>query len=79
MLFEYVCGGEIFAHLRKIVQFPNEYARFYAAEIVLALQYLHSMNIVYRDLKPENLLLDKDGHIKITDFGFAKVVPNNER
>jgi len=47
-------------------------ANFYACEIVLALEYLHSHNIVYRDLKPENLLLDKDGHLKITDFGFAK-------
>lgn len=47
-------------------------ANFYACEIVLALEYLHSLNIVYRDLKPENLLLDRDGHLKITDFGFAK-------
>lgn len=45
---------------------------FYAAEIVSALEYLHARNIVYRDLKPENLLLAKDGHLKITDFGFAK-------
>lgn len=47
-------------------------ANFYACEIVLALEYLHSMSIVYRDLKPENLLIDRDGHMKITDFGFAK-------
>ncbi|GBP41107.1 Protein kinase DC2 [Eumeta japonica] len=45
---------------------------FYAAEIVSALEYLHARNIVYRDLKPENLLLARDGHMKITDFGFAK-------
>lgn len=47
-------------------------ANFYAAEIILALEYLHSLSIVYRDLKPENLLLDVNGHLKITDFGFAK-------
>ena len=55
-------------------RFPRLHAVFYAAEIVSALDYLHSLNIVYRDLKPENLLLDSDGHIKITDFGFAKKI-----
>lgn len=49
-------------------------AKFYAAEVALALNYLHSKDIIYRDLKPENILLDADGHIKLTDFGFAKVV-----
>jgi len=74
MLMEYIIGGELFSQLRKVGRFSNDTSRFYAAEIVLALEYLHSKNIVYRDLKPENLLIDKDGHMKITDFGFAKVV-----
>ena len=59
-----------------VQRFPNPVAKFYAAEVTLALDYLHSMNIVYRDLKPENLLLDRHGHLKITDFGFAKEVPD---
>jgi serine/threonine protein kinase len=74
MLLEYVIGGELFSHLRKAGRFTNDMTRFYAAEIVLAIEYLHSRDIIYRDLKPENLLLDSSGHIKITDFGFAKRV-----
>ena len=74
MLMEFVIGGELFSQLRKVGRFSNDTARFYAAEIVLALEYLHNQDIVYRDLKPENLLIDRDGHIKITDFGFAKIV-----
>lgn len=57
-------------------RFPNPVAKFYAAEVTLALEYLHAQNIIYRDLKPENLLLDRHGHVKITDFGFAKEVPD---
>lgn len=74
MLMEYVIGGELFSQLRKVGRFSNDTSKFYSAEIVMALAYLHDKKIVYRDLKPENLLIDKDGHMKITDFGFAKVV-----
>lgn len=74
MVLEYIIGGEVFSHLRKAGKFPSDVAKFYAAEIVLAFEYLHSLDIIYRDLKPENLLLDGQGHIKITDFGFAKKV-----
>lgn len=72
MLLDYVCGGELFSYLRNAGRFCTSTANFYTAEIVLALEYLHSQSVVYRDLKPENLLLDRDGHLKITDFGFAK-------
>eukprot|EP01099_Mayorella_cantabrigiensis_P003482 TRINITY_DN2668_c0_g1_i1.p1 TRINITY_DN2668_c0_g1~~TRINITY_DN2668_c0_g1_i1.p1 ORF type:complete len:304 (-),score=64.82 TRINITY_DN2668_c0_g1_i1:408-1319(-) len=74
MVFKYVKGGELFTHLRKAGNFPNDWAKFYAAEIVLVLEYLHNLRIIYRDLKPENILLDHEGHIQITDFGFAKEV-----
>jgi len=72
MLLEYVCGGELFTYLRNAGRFGASTTLFYAAEIVLALEYLHSLSLVYRDLKPENLLLDRQGHLKLTDFGFAK-------
>lgn len=74
MLMEYVNGGELFSYLRKEGRLPNDSARFYAGEVILAFEYLHSLSVVYRDLKPENLLIDCEGHMKITDFGFAKVV-----
>lgn len=74
MLLEYVCGGELFSYLRNAVKFGNETAVFFAAEIVSALEYLHSLSIIYRDLKPENLLLDRHGHVRLCDFGFAKKV-----
>ncbi|PVU91639.1 hypothetical protein BB561_004293 [Smittium simulii] len=74
MVLEYIPGGELFSHLRRVGRFSEEIARFYAAEIVFVIAFLHSKNVVYRDLKPENLLLDQFGHIKITDFGFAKFV-----
>ncbi|KAF1987918.1 protein kinase A [Aulographum hederae CBS 113979] len=76
MVMDFVEGGELFSLLRKSQRFPNPVAKFYAAEVTLALDYLHSFNIIYRDLKPENLLLDRHGHLKITDFGFAKEVPD---
>ncbi|KAJ8099323.1 kinase-like domain-containing protein [Lipomyces tetrasporus] len=76
MVMDYIEGGELFSLLRRSQRFPNPVAKFYAAQVTLALEYLHSHNIIYRDLKPENILLDRKGHIRITDFGFAKEVPD---
>ncbi|KAH7889925.1 cyclic AMP-dependent protein kinase catalytic subunit [Phlebopus sp. FC_14] len=74
MLMSYVPGGELFTHLRRAQKFTPDVTRFYLANIILALKYLHSFNIIYRDLKPENLLLDSRGYLRLTDFGFAKIV-----
>lgn len=71
-VMEYVNGGELFFHLSRERVFSEERTRFYGAEIISALGYLHGKGIIYRDLKLENLLLDKDGHIKIADFGLCK-------
>ncbi|XP_061676752.1 serine/threonine-protein kinase Sgk2b isoform X2 [Syngnathoides biaculeatus] len=69
---DYVNGGELFYHLQNEGSFPESRAAFYAAEISMALGYLHSLDVVYRDLKPENILLDCEGHVKLTDFGLCK-------
>lgn len=71
-VIDFLNGGELFWHLRKEHRFSEDRTRFYAAEIVLALECLHKNGVIYRDLKPENVLLDKDGHIKLTDFGLSK-------
>lgn len=71
-VLEYCPGGELFFYLSQIGRFKEDAARFYASNILLALQHLHSLNILYRDLKPENVLVGHDGYVKIADFGLSK-------
>lgn len=67
-------GGDLFHQMQLKGSFDEPTAIFYAANVLLALEYLHSRGFVHRDLKPENLLLDKNGYLKVTDFGFAKKI-----
>jgi len=72
MVMEYCPGGELFFHLSRAGRFSEGRTRFYVAETSSAVAYLHQLNVIYRDLKPENLLIDGEGHAKITDFGLSK-------
>jgi len=72
MVLDYCAGGELFYHLQRRLKFTEEDTRFYVSEILLGLEYLHSQSILYRDLKPENCLLDIEGHVRLTDFGLSK-------
>ena len=70
-IMEYINGGDMFFHIRKAKAFTLERATFYAAELLLAIEFMHLNGVIYRDLKPENVLIDSEGHIKIIDFGLS--------
>ena len=72
MVMEFLSGGDLLFHLLKNIRFSDERSKFYIAEISLAIFFLHSKEIIYRDLKPDNVLLNAEGHIKLADFGLCK-------
>ncbi|KAH1487307.1 hypothetical protein LV164_006079 [Aspergillus fumigatus] len=79
LILEYAQGGELFHHLAMERMFDEDAAAFYMAEMVLALEHLHqNVGVIYRDLKPENCLLDRDGHLLLTDFGLSKIAVNDD-
>uniref|UniRef100_A0A8C5G6K0 Ribosomal protein S6 kinase n=1 Tax=Gouania willdenowi TaxID=441366 RepID=A0A8C5G6K0_GOUWI len=79
LILDYVSGGEMFTHLYQRDHFPEEAVRIYIGEIILALEHLHKLGIVYRDIKLENILLDSDGHVVLTDFGLSKEFLEKEK
>ncbi|KAL3229038.1 hypothetical protein RNJ44_02125 [Nakaseomyces bracarensis] len=72
LLLQYIPGGELFYHLKEYGTLEEDTVAFYAAEISCALKFLHERGVVYRDLKPENCLLNQNGHLVLTDFGLSK-------
>ena len=71
-VLEYCPGGELFTYVKKYRKLSEEAAKFFITEILLGIEHLHQRDIIYRDIKPENILLDLDGHVRIADFGLAK-------
>ena len=78
-LMEYANNGSLSNLIKTIKPLPNETCKFFIAEIILALEHLHSQSISHRDIKPENILLDDKYHIKICDFGEAKIIKNQNK
>ncbi|KAH7825253.1 putative serine/threonine kinase [Monocercomonoides exilis] len=79
LVMDFANGGDLFFHLKKEGRFSEERCRLYAAEIILAFEAIHKKDIIYRDLKPENVLLGADGHIRLTDFGLSKTQINTQK
>ena len=76
---KYYRGGEMFSRIKKQKTFPEERAKFYAAQVFLALEELHKIGFAYRDLKPENILFDTNGYLKVSDFGLSKELKKGEK
>ncbi|KAJ4302227.1 Serine/threonine-protein kinase [Collariella sp. IMI 366227] len=72
---EYLPGGNLHRRLWRMPVLTEKDARFYAAEIALGIEALHGLNFIHRDIKPDNVLIDGDGHLRLADFGISKYVP----
>ena len=77
LIIDFLQGGDLRYHLCKEKQFTEEQTKFIIANIILGLEYIHFNRIIHRDIKPENIVMDSKGYVKITDFGIAKLLPNN--
>jgi serine/threonine kinase 32 len=77
MVLDLMLGGDLKFLLRKSGRMPEEWVRFYCAEMICALDYCHSQGVVHRDIKPDNLLLDEKGHVHLTDFNVATYLPKD--
>ncbi|KAI9264191.1 hypothetical protein BDA99DRAFT_536917 [Phascolomyces articulosus] len=79
LVLEYLNGGDCSALVKVLGNLPEDWARNYLAEVTLGLAYLHSKNVIHRDVKPDNLLIDQNGHLKLTDFGLSRIGFLNRR
>lgn len=74
LILEYIKGGTLLDFINRKGKLTEEWARLYSAEIILAIEYLHQNSIIYRDLKATNVMLDENNHVKLVDFGLAKIM-----
>lgn len=79
IVMEFLQGGELHQHLKKAGRFTKAQVQFFVSEVALALEYLHKKGIAYRDIKPENMVIHKDGHVMLTDFGLAKHIEKGQK
>ncbi|KDR13365.1 probable serine/threonine-protein kinase DDB_G0288795 isoform X4 [Zootermopsis nevadensis] len=77
LVMEYMEGGDLYTFLMKRITLTEDEVRFYLAEIILAVEKLHEMGVIHRDLKPDNILMDSSGHIAIADYGLCKEIPHH--
>jgi len=78
-LAKFMYGGDLVGHLNHEKRFSDDRAKFYSSQVALAIGHLHKNNIIYRDIKPSNILIDSSGYISVTDFGIAKFIEDDRK